>query len=553
MEPTRARSRPARAALRPNAPHLASVLRRFAREEDGVIVAFSVYFMLIILLVGAIGVDVMRYESQRSRLQHVLDQAVLAAADLDQLSPPAEVVADYFAKSGLPNAELLTTVVDDGINYREVRATAREVMPTQLSHMLGIAEMSAPAASAAREQVDSVEISLVLDISGSMRNRRIQYLRPAAVSFVDTVLALSDDNDVSISLVPYATQVSAGQPLLSQFNRADSHDYSHCINFEPADFTTTAMFPASNSGHNYQQTMHFDVFAYANDPQGLSDEPNTGSWWRHSPRYHAKPICHVRQSSQILPVSNDVSALHNQINALVADGNTSMDIGVKWGAALLDPSLQPVVSNLVASNTIDNAFEGRPLSYDDPNSIKVLVLMTDGQNTSQYIMRPHFRTGNSDVYYNASNDRYAVFRNERYYYQTESGARMIRAEDWSWSQPSGFTRLPYQDLFARVSLSWIAAYFYQDIDPQFWNNWYAFPSTPTYGGVKDNRLQDTCDAAKNNGIVVYTIGFQAPEDGIRELLECASSPSHFFDVEGLEIEDAFSAIAQSISQLKLIQ
>ena len=92
-------------------------------------------------------------------------------------------------------------------------------MPTQLSHMLGLAEMTAPAASAAEERVDSVEISMVLDVSGSMDGSRINRLRPAAISFVDTVLALSDDEDVSISIVPYATQVAAGETLLNQFNR----------------------------------------------------------------------------------------------------------------------------------------------------------------------------------------------------------------------------------------------------------------------------------------------------------------------------------------------
>ena len=89
MEPTRVTSRPSnRVATRSKAHSLPPFLRRVAREKDGVIVAFSVYFMLIILFVGAVGVDVMRFESQRSKLQHTLDQAVLAAADLDQLSPP---------------------------------------------------------------------------------------------------------------------------------------------------------------------------------------------------------------------------------------------------------------------------------------------------------------------------------------------------------------------------------------------------------------------------------------------------------------------------------
>ena len=308
MEPTRVTSRPSnRVATRSKAHSLPPFLRRFAREEDGVIVAFSVYFMLIILFVGAVGVDVMRFESQRSKLQHTLDQAVLAAADLDQLSPPAQVVADYFEKAGLTNAELLTTVVDEGLNYREVTATAREVMPTQLSHMLGLAEMTAPAASAAEERVDSVEISMVLDVSGSMDGSRITRLRPAAISFVDTVLALSDAEDVSISIVPYATQVAAGETLLNQFNRTDSHNYSHCLNFNASDFSTTSMTPAASGSRTYEQTQHFDVFTYSNDPQGLSDEPGSGSWWRHTPRYHTEPVCHVRASSQILPLSNNTT------------------------------------------------------------------------------------------------------------------------------------------------------------------------------------------------------------------------------------------------------
>ncbi len=72
MEPTRVTSRPSnRVATRSKAHSLPPFLRRFAREEDGVIVAFSVYFMLIILFVGAVGVDVMRFESQRSKLQHL--------------------------------------------------------------------------------------------------------------------------------------------------------------------------------------------------------------------------------------------------------------------------------------------------------------------------------------------------------------------------------------------------------------------------------------------------------------------------------------------------
>lgn len=525
-------------------PHqIAPFLRRFAKDEDGVIVAFSVYFMLMILFVGAVGVDVMRFESQRSRLQHVLDQAVLAAADLDQKTPAAQVVADYFAKSGLPNAELLSTVVDEGLNYREVYATARETVPTQLSHMLGIQQMSAPAASAAEERVDSVEISMVLDVSGSMGGSRIENLRPAAIDFVDTVLELSDAEDISISIVPYATQVSAGAALAQQFRRTDAHDYSYCFNFEANDFNNTAMAPLANGSPAYEQTKQFDVFTYSVDQSNAGLRDTNG----------ALPVCSNRPASQILPLTSNTTALHDQINALQAGGNTSADIGVKWGAALLDPSLQPVVSNLVAANIVDSAFDGRPLSFADPNVIKVMVVMTDGQNTDQYIIRPQFRQGDSDVYYNPNTNRYAVRANNRFYEQNWSGNNQIPSWNWSWSISSDYQRLSYERLFATTSLAWVAHYIYGGVQGNAWNNWYHGPRTAIGGWTKDTRMQAICNAAKNQGIVIYTIGFEAPQHGEDELEACASSPSHFFDVDGLEISEAFSAIAQSISQLKLIQ
>jgi hypothetical protein len=73
------------------------------------------------------------------------------------------------------------------------------------------------------------------------------------------------------------------------------------------------------------------------------------------------------------------------------------------------------------------------------------------------------------------------------------------------------------------------------------------------GSTKDNRLDDICTAAKNAGIVIYSIGFEAPWDGQRELEKCASSDGHYFDVEGVEISDAFASIASSISKLRLTQ
>ena len=102
---------------------------RFARDEDGAMLVFGVYVFLIILMVAGIGIDLMRFERDRSMLQATLDRAVLAAADLDQPMDPETAVQDYFAKSGL--AEYLASVtVDEGMGYRVVSATASADMAT---------------------------------------------------------------------------------------------------------------------------------------------------------------------------------------------------------------------------------------------------------------------------------------------------------------------------------------------------------------------------------------------------------------------------------------
>lgn len=211
-------------------------VRAFRDEESGVLVFFGVGLMLMILLIGGIGVDLMRFEYTRTSLQNTLDRAVLAAADLDQTLDAQGVVEDYFAKSDM-SQYLSSVTVDQGLNYKEVSATAEIEMATQFIHMMGIDSLAAPAAGTAAESVDGVEISLVLDMSGSMgSNYRMPHLKNAAKEFVTTMLNSGPVGDVSVSIVPYATQVNAGEKLSQHFNLTSEHAYSDCVNFSSSDF-----------------------------------------------------------------------------------------------------------------------------------------------------------------------------------------------------------------------------------------------------------------------------------------------------------------------------
>ncbi|MEO1733991.1 MAG: Tad domain-containing protein, partial [Pseudomonadota bacterium] len=102
----------------------------FSDNESGTLTIFAVYIFILMLMIGGMGVDLMRIERDRALLQSTLDRAVLAAADLDQELDPEAVVNDYFDKAGL--SDYLTNVdPQEGLNYRIVSAEAISTIDTQ--------------------------------------------------------------------------------------------------------------------------------------------------------------------------------------------------------------------------------------------------------------------------------------------------------------------------------------------------------------------------------------------------------------------------------------
>ena len=541
-------------------------LRRFKKDEDGAIVLFSIFMFLAMLMVAGIGVDLMRYERDRSRLQATLDRAVLAAADLDQELDPTDVVNNYFETSNIQGT-ITSIVPTSGVGYKTVYAAAKVDLNTTFLTLAGIDTLTATADSQAEERIDGVEISLVLDISGSMgSNSRLTNLKPAAMDFVDTVLKASEEGKVSVSIVPYATQVTAGEALLQNYTTTDEHEYSHCVNFDSSDFDVTTL----SQDDELERAAHFDVYTYSEDPI-------------------SRPVCITDEYAEILALSGDQDALDAKIESLQADGNTSIDLGVKWGVALLDPDTNPVVTQMITDGEIDAGFADRPAAYNDSATLKVLVVMSDGQNTSQYMLDSDLRDGNSDVWYNEQADTYSVQKTEYgkttywwpdksiwedhpygngeyeecdyeyivtgYYYDWRGRYRSTGYYEETCEtvdEPGTAVRLEYPELWNRTSLAWNAQYNYT-YDSNRWSTWYNNAYDYVGGTTKDTRTEAICDAAKDEGVVIFTVGFEAPDHGQSTLQSCASSDSHHFDVDGLEIDDAFAAIAASIRQLRLTQ
>ncbi|MEO6299216.1 MAG: pilus assembly protein TadG-related protein, partial [Paracoccaceae bacterium] len=100
-----------------------AILRRFGRNEGGALVIFALMLVMLMLMMGGVAVDVMRYEARRTALQNTLDRSTLAAASLSQDLDPTAVVNDYFLRAGLKQY-LKSVTVTEGLNFRNVAADA---------------------------------------------------------------------------------------------------------------------------------------------------------------------------------------------------------------------------------------------------------------------------------------------------------------------------------------------------------------------------------------------------------------------------------------------
>ncbi|MEH7829488.1 VWA domain-containing protein [Gemmobacter denitrificans] len=517
--------------------------RDFGQDEDGGMLPFAMTLLLIMMTVGGLAVDVMRHEEKRVLLQQTLDRSVLAAASLRQELDPEAVVNDFFEKAGL--AQYLTSVtVDEGLNFRSVSAEADADTNPFFMHMMGIDQLTVSAGSGAEERISNVEVSLVLDISGSMAGSRINGLRPAAREFVSTILNNSEPGRATISIVPYSAQVNLGTDLMAQFNATQVQNKTYCVELPSGVFSSISLSTGTSFVHNG----HFDPF---NNYSSQSYANNTNASMFNCSYHSTAP-----SANTVLALSGDIPTLHNKINALVVEGNTSIDLGVKWGALLLDPAARTVTAGLVSRNAVQPQFANRPLNFNNQETIKVLVVMTDGQNTTEYRLKaPYNGTGLSDVYRNSSGQVSVYYdrANTSYdYYRPASN-------NWATAAYSNSTRLTWPQVFERWNVSHVAYYFFARPRNQNYNTWVSNLMESIWSD-KNSKLQTICSAAKNAGILVYTIAYEAPYDGQTQLRNCASGDpttnegTYYYPAIGSDqIATVFRSIANQISFLRLTQ
>ena len=554
----------------------------FKKDEDGGIMILALMLFVCMIVAGGLAVDLANHERTRTYLQTHLDNAVLAAASLSQDMDSEDVVLSYMASSGVDtstiNVETDIEQIGGIVVGRTVYASMDDDVRTYFFRYFDHDALEMKIESRAVERVEDIEISLALDVSGSMdwptsdgRSWKIDALKQAASGFVDEVLSEAEEGRVSISIIPYSTKVNAGADLLDYYNTTTEHDYSHCVDFEEDDFRSLSIYPNSL----LQRSAHFQF-------QGTDIyDPSEGQW-----------ACRIDQGFEITPLSSSATDLKAQINSLTPEGSTSIDVGVKWALALLDESAQGPVSALVTEGKINPAFRGRPHPHRAQNNMKVLVIMTDGKNQTEYRVRDRYASGESNVfkftaangdgpYYNVVSEEragahdgsypygedyfyppYPTPYNHKYLWQGRLWSNMLLNEHTglseSYRQSLDKKKLTWPEIWNEMSPDYFSYNFigeqenyWRDRNTERNNFWNSMIETVS-ADEKDDRLRDICATARVAGIVTYTIGMEVEEEDSLELLKgCASTEAHYFDVEGMELQTAFEMIASSISMLRL--
>lgn len=347
---------------------------------------FGLIIFVLMLMVSGIAVDVMRYESERVRLQGTSDRAALAAASLlnrNATLTPQELAQAYFDAEGFGQfAGANIDVVENVQTGRTVTITPSAGMETMFMRLANVdqLDMSTPAV-ANQAPPRKVEIVMVLDRSGSMNSRtntgrsRMEETKIAAKAFVEVILDEVPQDDVSISLVTYDLWVVPSPGFLNMMPNVSGA--GACLDFLDWSDIVAGIGPDGNDDGLLQNVVSGVL--------GTVDtvlSPFVTVVRNATSAAGIRRNCSANQSREMKLMMNSLDTFEAAIDPLTASGATSIDLGARFGAMLLDPSMRDYITNMVDNGALPESMRGRPFDWNDQGVLRVMLLMTDGENNT---------------------------------------------------------------------------------------------------------------------------------------------------------------------------
>ncbi|MET3926537.1 pilus assembly protein TadG-related protein [Devosia sp. 2618] len=190
---------------------------RFGRDERGVFAVLFGLMAIVLIAFGGAVVDYVRLEQTKNQAQVALDAATLALQpDITVAGFNQETIrkkAEDLVRNRIGDASVVMKVAKPEIDTKagSLTLSGELTIPTYFVNLVGVPTMSAGFRSQAVRGALDMEISVALDITGSMKGQRIADLKASVLELIDSVVA--DDQSLNYSkmaLVPYAQAVNAG-------------------------------------------------------------------------------------------------------------------------------------------------------------------------------------------------------------------------------------------------------------------------------------------------------------------------------------------------------
>lgn len=315
----------------------------FWQDARGAVAPMLGMLAIPLALFIGLAVDHSRAVNLHTRALDALDAAALAAARAMQAhgASDEEVIAtanqffqERMAQLGDHRVTMAPlTVVIDRANDR-VRLDAAGSVETYFARMASVDRLSVSASSTAVFGVRDIEVSLMLDVSGSMDDfGKIHDLKQAAKDFVDILMPGTPDGPrARIALAPYSTAVNAG-------------DYAE---------------RASGNGRSNR------CVSERRGADAFTDEPPA-----NGRKFGGRPTsC---PDAAVLALTDDKQLLKDTVDSYDPAGSTAGHLGIGWAWYLVSPEWSDFWPA-----------ESAPGEHDDSERLKAVVLMTDGMFNTEY-------------------------------------------------------------------------------------------------------------------------------------------------------------------------
>ncbi len=345
-------------------------LRDFGADSRGSVAIIFGLTMLVLFMMIGLAVDYARFVNARSQTIEATDAAVLAGARALQTnggdqSAAVKVAETYYQQATKNRIEVVDR--SDSINFvvtdngTAMKATGNAKVATPFMHLafLGSDRMqSLPLLHADGSDYSkavlavggngqtNLEVSMMLDITGSMRGQKLTDMKSAASDLVNIVVWKDQSEYTSrIAIVPFAYDVRLPSDAFKTATGYTTKTSYPCV----VERTGTEKYTDAGPGKNKYVMVH-------------SSKSNKVS-----------PTCDLSSDEEMLPLTSDKTTLLSKIDDLQTEGSTAGHIGTAWAWYMLSPNWGSLWNSSSA-----------PAAYGTEKLKKIAVLMTDGEYNTQY-------------------------------------------------------------------------------------------------------------------------------------------------------------------------